>query len=76
MFINWEPNTAKQIFDLSKPIVYKYVLTGKDYYEMGTEITYPFPNFNDAAVEIWEMSSNFVSYVTGCLITYPCWYYK
>ena len=25
------------------------------------EITYPFPNFNGAAVEVWEWKSNFMS---------------
>ena len=24
------------------------------YYKVGPEITYPFPNFKDAAVEVWE----------------------
>ena len=29
-------------------------------YEILDEITYPFPNFNGAAVEVWEWISNFI----------------
>ena len=31
---------------------------------MWNEITYPFPNFNGAAVEVWECISNFIPYFT------------
>ena len=27
---------------------------------MWDEITYPFPNFNDATIEVWEWISNFI----------------
>ena len=37
------------------------------------EITYPFPNFSSATVEVWEWISNFIPHFTGCVITYPCW---
>ena len=33
------------------------------YHKMGDEITYPFPNFNDAAVEFWKWISNFISHL-------------
>ena len=36
------------------------------------EITYPFPNFNDTAVEVWEWISNFILHFTVHVITYPC----
>ena len=42
------------------------------YYRMG-EITCPFPNFNCAAVEVWEWLCNVISNFTGHVITYPCW---
>ena len=28
-------------------------------------MTHPFPNFNGAAVEVWEWISNFISHLTG-----------
>ena len=41
------------------------------YYEVWDEIIYPFPNFNDATVEVWERISNFIPH-----FTYPCWDYN
>ena len=35
------------------------------------EVTYPFPNFNGAAIEVWEWISNFIQHITGHVITYP-----
>ena len=35
------------------------------------EITYPFPNFNGAIVEVWEWISDFVPYFTGHVIICP-----
>ena len=33
------------------------------------EITYPFPNFNGATVEVWEWISNFITHFTCiCLL--------
>ena len=32
---------------------------------MHDEITYPFPNFNGATVEVWEWISNFISHFSG-----------
>ena len=40
---------------------------------MWGEITYPFPNFNSAAVRVWEWISSFTPHFTGRVITYPCW---
>ena len=43
------------------------------HYKVWDEITYPFPNFNSAAVEVWEWTSSFIPHFTGCMITYPYW---
>ena len=37
------------------------------------EITYPFPNFNGRAVEVWEWISNFITRLMMDVITYSCW---
>ena len=37
------------------------------------EITDPFPNFNDCAVEVWEWISDFIPHIIMTVITYPCW---
>ena len=42
-------------------------------YKMWDEITYPFPNFNGATVEVWEWISYFIPHFTGHVITYPYW---
>ena len=43
-------------------------------YKVWHDITYPFPNFNRATVEVWEWMINFIPhFTTGCMITYPCW---
>ena len=34
---------------------------------MWDKITYPFPNFNGAAVEVWEWISNFISHSINSL---------
>ena len=34
-------------------------------------ITYPFPNFNGATIEVWEWLSNFVPHFTWHFIAYP-----
>ena len=34
------------------------------------EITYPFPNFNGAAIEVWKWISNFIPQFTGHAIDY------
>ena len=39
---------------------------------MWDEITCPFPNFNGAAVEVYEWISNIIPYFTGHMDTYPC----
>ena len=43
---------------------------------MWDEITDPIPNFNSAAVEVWEWISNFIPRFTGHMATYPCWYFS
>ena len=42
------------------------------------EITYTFPNFNGATVEILEWISNFIQHVMMAVITYMCknWSYS
>ena len=37
------------------------------------EITYLFPNFNGATVEVWEWISNFIPHFTMDVVTYPYW---
>ena len=37
------------------------------------KITYPFPNFNGCAVEVWEWISNLIWHLIMDVITYPCW---
>ena len=39
--------------------------------KMWDEITYPFPNFNGATVEVWERISNFIPHFIMDVITYP-----
>ena len=41
-------------------------------YNVWDEIAYPFPNFNGATVEVWEVISNFIPHLTELVITYPC----
>ena len=41
--------------------------------KMWEEITYPFPNFNSATVEVWEWISSFIPHILMSVITYPCW---
>ena len=41
-------------------------------YKMWNEITYPFPNINCEAIEVWYWMSNFTLHFIGHVITYPC----
>ena len=41
--------------------------------EVWDEITYPFPNFDDATVEVWQWINDFVPHFMMDVITYPCW---
>ena len=43
------------------------------HYNVWDEITYPFPNLNGSAVEVWEWMSNFILHLTGHVVTYKCW---
>ena len=38
------------------------------HYKVWVEITYPFPNFSGATVEVWEWVSNFIPHFTGHVI--------
>ena len=67
-------------FPMTRGLFYQHVLTlipmwisNYIHYELWDKITYPFPNFNCAAVEVWEWISNFMPYFTGHVITYPYW---
>ena len=42
-----------------------------DLFKVWDEITYPFWNFNSAAIDFWEYVSNFIPYFTGHVNTYP-----
>ena len=53
---------------LSRPQCVNPWLINYIHYKMWDEITYPFPNFNGAAVEVWEYLSNFILHFTGCMI--------
>ena len=43
--------------------------------KMWDEIIYPFLNFNNCTVEVWEWISNFNLHFTIDVITYLCWDY-
>ena len=43
------------------------------HYKVWDEITYPFPNFNSATIEVWEWISNFILLFIDHMITYPYW---
>ena len=36
------------------------------------QITYPFPNFNGATVDVWEWISDLIPHFIMDVITYPC----
>ena len=48
-------------------------MSNYNHYKVQDEITYPFPNFNGATVEVWEWISYFTPHVARYVITYPCW---
>ena len=62
-------------------LVYQFLLIQKslfafyirDYihYEVWNAITYPFPNFNGAALEVWGWKKHFVSHTTGHMDIFP-----
>ena len=45
------------------PSMGKY--TNYIHYNVAGEITYPFPNFNGAAVEVWQWISDFIHTLLG-----------
>ena len=38
------------------------------------EITYPFPNINGCAIDVWKWIKYIVPYFIMDVITYTCWY--
>ena len=42
--------------------------------QLWDENTYPFPNFNDCIVEVWEWISYFLQHFIMNASTYPCWH--
>ena len=50
--------------------------TGMDkyyiYHKVWDRISYPFPDFNGAAIAVWKWMSNLIPHFTGHVITYPC----
>ena len=43
------------------------------HYKVWDKITYQFPNFTSATIEVWEWISNVISHLSGRMIIYPCW---
>ena len=43
------------------------------HYKVWDEVTYSFPNFSGAAVEVWDWKRNFIVHFTGHMITYYPW---
>ena len=39
---------------------------------MRDQITHPFPNFNGAAVEVWEWINRIIPHFTWHVFSYPC----
>ena len=58
-------------------LVQKWQMANKDFEKMLSkvwdEITYPFPNFNGATVEVWEWINDVISHSMIDVITYLCW---
>ena len=46
------------------------------HYKVSDEITYPFPNFDAATIEVSKWISNFIPYFMWHMITYPRWDYN
>ena len=45
------------------------------HYKVRDEVVHPIPNFHfhSSAIEVREGMSNFITHLTGHVITYPCW---
>ena len=41
------------------------------HYKVWDEITYPFQNFDGAAVDVLGLINNFISHTSGRVVTYP-----
>ena len=61
------------IRDLTVPVIPPWISKHLSI-KVWDEITYPFPNFSGATVEVWEWISNFIPHFIMDVITYPCWY--
>ena len=56
----FDPWTMDQSDPLIKPIVWGIKILKPTLSKVWAEITYSFPNFNDATVEVWEWIINFI----------------
>ena len=82
-------HNIKGVCDLCLLILWLYNISGPFYYhgitlipswisnyihhKVWDEITYPFPNFKCATIEVWECISNLIPHFTGHMIISPCW---
>ena len=68
-------NVIKGPFYEHEPTVTPAWISNYTSYKEWNEITYPFTNFDDVAVEVWEWISYFILHVIECIlmqtITYP-----
>ena len=65
--IRWDPFTNK--VTIWNPAQMNDYINSK----MWDEITHPFQNVNDAAIDVWEWIDNFIPHFTWRVITYPYW---
>ena len=69
-----------RVVDTSGPFYYHGLtliqawISNYTHYKGWDEITYLFPNFSCATVEVWEWIIIFISHFAKYVITYPCWY--
>ena len=41
--------------------------------EVWDKINFPFPNYNDCSVEVWEYKSDFILHFIIDVVIYPSW---
>ena len=46
-------------------MIFRAWISNYIHYKMWEEITYPFPDFNGATVEVWEWINNFIPHFPG-----------
>ena len=88
LFLNKWHSRYKPLLSVVNPQVFKNIralfttmdqllisawISNHIYYKMWDEIIYQFPNFNGAAIEVWEWISNFIPHFIGHVISYPWW---